>query len=207
MVTSTPEGAVTGVADVLAVLDLAEAAGARLRVDGGWGVDALLGEQTRPHGDLDVVVEKRFLGAFLGALEGAGFARVGEPGAVAWNFLVARGGVVVDLHVVELDAEGRGVLGPAERGVAYPAGSLRGRGVVGGREVDCVAAEWAVRFHDQYTGDADDRADVRALCARFDPNGERCGPRAKSEPVESHCGAAVRHFVVSHCCAAREQYR
>lgn len=167
MVTSTPGGAVTGVADVLAVLDLAEAAGARLWIDGGWGVDALLGARTRPHGDLDVVVEGRFLEAFLVALEGAGFARVGEPGATAWNFLVARGAVVVDLHVVELDAEGRGVLGPAERGVAYPAESLLGRGVIGGREVECVSAEWAVRFHDEYAGDADDRADVRALCARF----------------------------------------
>uniref|UniRef100_UPI003F87D29B nucleotidyltransferase domain-containing protein n=1 Tax=Actinosynnema sp. TaxID=1872144 RepID=UPI003F87D29B len=119
----------TWVADVLAVLDLAEAAGARLWIDGGWGVDALLGERTRRHGDLDVVVE--------------------------------------------------------------------GRGVIGGREVECVSAEWAVRFHDEYTGDADDRADVRALCARFGPDGEGCEPRAKSEPGESQCGVAVRHFVVS----------
>ena len=26
-------------------------------VDGGWGVDALLGEQTRSHGDLDIAVQ------------------------------------------------------------------------------------------------------------------------------------------------------
>jgi lincosamide nucleotidyltransferase A/C/D/E len=33
--------------------------------------------------------------------------------------------------------------------------------------VECVAAEWLVRFHGAYTGDAKDRADVRALCDRF----------------------------------------
>jgi len=30
--------------------------GVGLWVDGGWGVDALLGEQTRPHKDLDIFV-------------------------------------------------------------------------------------------------------------------------------------------------------
>jgi len=25
-------------------------------LDGGWGVDALLGEQTREHGDLDIIL-------------------------------------------------------------------------------------------------------------------------------------------------------
>ena len=32
--------------------------GITLWIDGGWGVDALLAEQTRPHTDLDVTVKK-----------------------------------------------------------------------------------------------------------------------------------------------------
>ena len=39
---------------------------------------------------------------------------------------------------------------------------------LGGREVDCIAPQWVVRFHDRYAGDENDRADVRALCDRFD---------------------------------------
>ncbi|MHA1547625.1 MAG: nucleotidyltransferase domain-containing protein, partial [Alphaproteobacteria bacterium] len=35
--------------------------GIKVWIDGGWGVDALLGEQTRPHGDLDLVVQERDL--------------------------------------------------------------------------------------------------------------------------------------------------
>ena len=42
---------------VLAVLDEIEALGVRAWVDGGWGVDALLAEETREHDDLDLVVE------------------------------------------------------------------------------------------------------------------------------------------------------
>lgn len=165
---TTPDGSVTTLADVLAVLNLADAAGVRLWLDGGWGVDALLGRQTRPHGDLDVALEARHLDPLQLALHGAGFAPVGEDGATAWNFLLARpGGPVVDLHVIVLDSDGNGVLGPVEAGSVYPAAALTGRGRAGGREVDCISAEWAVRFHDAYSGDADDRADVRALCAAF----------------------------------------
>ena len=171
MPTSTPPGARTTLADVLHVLDLAAAAGARLWLDGGWGIDALLGEQTREHGDLDVALESRHLDPFLAALAAEGFTPVGEEGATPWNFLLSRrrGGrlQVLDLHVVVLDVEGNGVVGPPEHGAAFPAASLTGRGQVGGRDVDCISAPWVVRFHDTYGGDAKDRTDVRAVCDRF----------------------------------------
>ena len=169
MPSSTPSGACTTLGDVLAVLRLADRAGARLWIDGGWGVDALLGGQTREHGDLDVAIEARHLSAFLAALSGHGFVAAAEHGATAWNFLMQhRAGPVVDLHVIVLDAQGNGVLGPPEAGHAYPADSLTGRGRIGDRIVDCITAEWAVKFRDAYTGDAGDRADVLALCRRFD---------------------------------------
>ena len=44
--------------DVLEIVAYLDAAGVRVWLDGGWGVDALLGEQTRPHKDLDIVVEQ-----------------------------------------------------------------------------------------------------------------------------------------------------
>jgi lincosamide nucleotidyltransferase A/C/D/E len=33
-----------------------EVLGIKIWIDGGWGVDALLGKQTRTHADLDIVV-------------------------------------------------------------------------------------------------------------------------------------------------------
>ncbi|GIE36699.1 aminoglycoside nucleotidyltransferase [Actinoplanes italicus] len=138
-------------------------------IDGGWGVDALMGGQTRGHGDLDVAIEARHLSPFLAGLSDHGFVRVGEDGATAWNFLMRNAtGAVVDLHVIILDANGDGVLGPPEAGQAYPAESLTGRGKIADRIVDCIAAAWAVKFRDAYPGDADDRADVLALCRRFE---------------------------------------
>ncbi len=42
--------------DVLEILDRLDAAGAAWWIDGGLGVDALLGRETRPHDDLDFAV-------------------------------------------------------------------------------------------------------------------------------------------------------
>ena len=43
--------------EALAILTALADSGCRAWVHGGWGVDALLREQTRPHDDLDLVVE------------------------------------------------------------------------------------------------------------------------------------------------------
>jgi lincosamide nucleotidyltransferase A/C/D/E len=102
-------------------------------------------------------------------LSGHGFVPVGEDGATAWNFLMRNAtGAVVDLHAIVLDANGDGVLEPPEAGHAYPAESLTGRGKIADQIVDCITAAWAVKFRDAYTGHADDRADVLALCRRFE---------------------------------------
>lgn len=42
---------------VLEIISALEAADLCCWVDGGWGIDALVGEQTRPHKDLDLVVD------------------------------------------------------------------------------------------------------------------------------------------------------
>ncbi len=46
------------IADVHGVLDLCDELGITVWMDGGWGVDALLGTQTRPHRDLDIVIRQ-----------------------------------------------------------------------------------------------------------------------------------------------------
>ena len=43
-------------ADVISLYTELEKLGITIWIDGGWGVDALLGEQTRPHHDLDITI-------------------------------------------------------------------------------------------------------------------------------------------------------
>jgi lincosamide nucleotidyltransferase A/C/D/E len=158
----------TTLRDVVRFLDLMDDVGVRVWLDGGWGVDACLGEQTRRHGDLDIVVEERDVATVVGALRGRGFVEVPRDDTRAWNFVLGDdAGHQVDFHVIALDDRGDGIQGPPENGERFPAEALSGVGSIGGRAVACITPEWLVRFHSGYPLKDEDRADVRALCERF----------------------------------------
>ena len=142
--------------------------GIEVWIDGGWGVDALLGEQTRPHADVDIVVQQKDVPKLRELLERQGYVDVPRDDTSAWNFVLGdQRGRLVDVHVVTLDAAGNGLYGPVEKGVMYPAGSLTGRGVIAGHAVKCISAEHMVQFHTGYQPRETDCQDVAALCARF----------------------------------------
>jgi lincosamide nucleotidyltransferase A/C/D/E len=154
--------------DVLGFLDLMNAHGIRIWLDGGWAVDACLGSQTRRHGDLDIVIEQRDVAAVVAALERVAYTPVPRPDTRAWNFVLGDDARhEIDFHVIVLGEDGRGIYGPPENGDSYPAEALAGKGTINGRTVDCVTPEWLVRFHTGYQLDETDWADVSALCERF----------------------------------------
>jgi len=138
-------------------------------VGGGWGVDALLTEQTREHSDLDLWVPAGQLERLFVAFIEAGIDRVFPwPGDRPWNF-VLHDGVRrrIDLHLYEALADGRVHYGSAVDGETFPAEALAGEGLIAGMAVRCEAAEWAVRWHTGYPPRDVDRHDVPLLCGRF----------------------------------------
>jgi lincosamide nucleotidyltransferase A/C/D/E len=156
--------------DVLAVLGQLDRAGLVVWLDGGWGVDALLGRRSRPHRDLDLVIARDACAAAQAALAGVGFRHDGTaaPGLPARLVLVDASDRQVDLHPVIFDAHGNGWqdLGGDAWG-DYPAEGLRGTGLVGDRKVRCVTAEVQVRHHLGYPLGATDRHDLALLGERF----------------------------------------
>jgi lincosamide nucleotidyltransferase A/C/D/E len=158
-------------ADVLELLDLAEHAGVQLWVDGGWGVDAALGAQTRAHADLDILIDRRHEQAFAEALRARGFHSVDRPDSRPWNYVLGDGhGREVDFHVIARRPDGDWDFGPdaGPPEAVVPAHALVGHGTIAGRGVRCLTPDQQVRYHCGYDADDDDWADVRALCARFD---------------------------------------
>jgi lincosamide nucleotidyltransferase A/C/D/E len=154
--------------DVLEVLDRLDGAGIEWWIDGGWGVDALLGEETRPHDDLDLVVRRNDVERLQAAFPE--FARTEHDWWPARFVLRDGSGRQIDFHPIEFDERGDGwqELTDGRRG-RYPAAGLRGRGRIDGRDVRCLTPELQVRHHEYATGSpADvDRHDVRLLCERF----------------------------------------
>lgn len=150
-------------AEVLELLAHWEDASIDVVIDGGWGVDALLGCQTRIHADLDIALDERHLARFRGVMVDRGYQDVSTVDASAANFVMQdSGGRRVDLHVYSFD-DGQEV----SRGVAYPREALSGRGSIRGRDVRCISPQAAVLFRTRYVPAAKDVADVQALCAAF----------------------------------------
>lgn len=148
--------------EVLRVLAALEAAGCRVWLGGGWGVDALVGRQTRPHRDLDLAVDAAAQAPALVAVERLGY-RVETDWRPVRVELVAPAGGWVDLHPVELDASGNGLqAGLDGASFFYPAGCFVS-GTVGGRTVGCVSAEQQVVFHSGYPPRDVDIADLALL--------------------------------------------
>ena len=142
--------------------------GVELWIDGGWGVDALLGEQTRPHEDLDIAIQKKDVPALRHLLQERGYTDIKLEDARHWNFVLGdENGREIDVHVIVLDDQGDGIYGPPEKGEKYPAASLTGTGNIDGQAVRCISPEWMVKFHSGYDLRDKDFRDVSALCKKF----------------------------------------
>jgi lincosamide nucleotidyltransferase A/C/D/E len=153
-------------ADVLEILDRLDAAGIEWWIDGGWGVDALLGRQTRPHDDLDFAVRASDLDRIRRVL--AEFREVNEDQWPAAYVLRDERGREVDFHPLEFDEEENGWQPQLGGGRAlWPREALAARGRIGGRDVRCTSPEFQIASH-LYAGYDDvDWAAVVALCEQF----------------------------------------
>ena len=155
-------------ADVIDLYLELERSGIQIWLDGGWGVDALLGEETRPHKDLDIAIQKKDIATFREFLEARGYQEIKPEIARPHNFVLGDDhGHEVDVHVIVLDDQGNGIYGPVENGEIYPAASLTGCGIVNGQTVKCISPEWMVKFHSGYELTEKDFHDVSALCEKF----------------------------------------
>jgi lincosamide nucleotidyltransferase A/C/D/E len=156
-------------ADVCSFLDLVGSLGIEIWLDGGWAVDAWLGGQTRAHADVDIVIETRALTTLVDALRARGYDEVPRDDMRPWNFVLGdRDGHEVDFHVIDLAPDGTGIYGPPPPEFIFPADSLTAVTRLCNRVVRAIPPHRLVEFHTGYEPDDDDRADVLALCERFE---------------------------------------
>jgi len=137
-------------------------------IDGGWGVDALLGEQTRKHADLDLILDIRHATSATAVLRGLGFHV--RPGGSATNFVLEHDQLgEVDMHCIPFDDAGFGRFPlPGGRAWPFPPHAFTSTGTIGALEVRCLSADAQVQCHGQgYEPSEADLADMERLQARF----------------------------------------
>src|SRR5262245_25062500 len=133
--------------DVLGVLAALETAHIDAWLDGGWGVDALLGSQSRPHDDVDVVVRVSDVPKLIDRLGALGFK--GDKGEPPNTFVLADDkGRKVDVHAVRFDMRGDGIYWMQNgEDWTFPADGFKGTGTIHGRAVRCLTPEVQVLCH------------------------------------------------------------
>ena len=153
---------------VAAIFEALDRAGLPAWVDGGWGVDALLGEQSRPHSDLDLIIDAQRVDELRRVLGALGFSERSSDSARA--FVLANALCeAIDVHAVRFDARGFGCFDVGDgREWPFPPRAFAATGIVHGRSVRCLSPEAQVMCHAQgYVPTEKDVADMERLQRRF----------------------------------------
>lgn len=138
-----------------------------LWIDGGWGIDALLNEQSREHSDLDIVIQEDDLFIALELLKSRNFKLIYKEDSTKWNFVYSDGKDFIDFHIINFDANGNGIYGPKENGVYYPAYAFGSIGYINGLKVNCISPQYQLESHSGYELRDIDYFDINNLCIKF----------------------------------------
>lgn len=150
--------------DALDILRLFHAHDIQVWLTGAWGVDALLGEVSRPHKDIDLIVLLDDVVKLRDTLSARGYELKQLWSENAWALdssgvsvptafvLQDRQGRQVDAHAIQFDAQGIAIpaWNNAERLVFRPE-DLEGHGSIAGSEVPCLSPSMQVVCHSGYT--------------------------------------------------------
>ena len=150
--------------DAVEIILLFRSKGIQIYLDGGWGVDALVGFESRCHNDIDIFIEKQDKECSIKLLKDTGYSETvmeyTTPEHTVWRDGNAR---IIDLHIFSRNSEGDFVF----ESETFPKEVFTGKGRIGHLEVDCITPEWQVRFHSGYKLDDNDIKDVLLLCDKF----------------------------------------
>ena len=147
--------------DVLEILEALRGTG--VWIGGGWGVDALVARQTRPHDDLDLMHREEQEPRVVEALAALGFTET-----LSWRpvrfVLTDATGREIDLHPLRFAEDGsaeQSSLTPGEP-FRYPAGCFV-TGTILGATVPCLSADQQIYFHQGYEPRERDLHDLAQL--------------------------------------------
>lgn len=138
---------------VVAVIDALQAVDVSCWISGGWGVDALAGQVTRIHRDLDLVVEDRYMPQAVEVLGDLGYREWyrADSEVPMFSRVVLHdhelAGRTIDLHPLEISGTQ----------VEFSTGTIEGR------EVPCLSLDLQLKTHASYRKRWRDRADIAVL--------------------------------------------
>ena len=174
--------------DVIEIYQHLSAHGIRVWLTGGWGIDALLGKQTRAHKDLDVLMLLDDIVRMRELLDWEGYGLeqlwsenrwdVDAQGVETATAFVLQDlqGRQFDVHAMRLDEQGNGIPAWEEaEDFVFTRQDLSGQGTIAGLAVQCITPESQVVCHTGYALPEKQARDLERLHEKFGveyPSGE-----------------------------------
>ncbi len=164
-------------ADVLEFFDLFSSNGIPAWLDGGWGVDAMVREQTRPHRDIDVVVPIDASVQLKSLLLDRGFSIDHDETRMPHRLVVldTEHLLMIDVHFVDFQPDGSAVWTVPSYSESdddsytytYTVEGFNGIGAVEGVPIPCLTLEEQVRCRTtrRYSFDDPDRQRANGINA------------------------------------------
>jgi len=164
--------------------------GVQVWLTGGWGIDALLGEETRPHKDLDVIMSLDDVVRMCEIMASQGYRLKDlwpenrwttdvKNNVTATAFVLADSdGHEFDVHAMCLDDRGNGIPAWQEvEGFIFEKKDLSGEGKIAGFPVRCISPEKQMQCHTGYELPDKQSSDLELLNKKFGieyPNEVQC---------------------------------
>ena len=136
-------------AQLLRVLDVIESTGCPYWLEGGWGIDALAGRQTRDHRDVDIDFDATREDEVIAVLERLGYQETLDERPTRFE-LQAPDGSCVDLHPLHIDRTGDARQQAPDGSWWHFRREWFTTGCLGDRMVPCYTAEGQRFFHSGY---------------------------------------------------------
>ena len=139
----------TTITELFQVLDLLESLDMQFWLDGGWGVDVFLGQQTRLHRDIDIDFDANYTDQLLDLLQERGYQ-------IETNWLPTRVELYskelgyIDIHPFVLNADGTSKQADLDGGWYEFQPDYFGTAVFEGRSIPCISAKGQQVFHSGY---------------------------------------------------------
>ena len=151
---------------VLQILQIFKDMQTEVWIEGGWGIDALIGKQTRRHNDVDIAFNTKDETRIIHAFHQLGYSIVED--ARPTRFVLRKmDGTEIDMHPVVFDDSGVGKqLVPGGEPFLYPKDAFA-QGIIDEQKVLCLSVNQQVVFHTGYVPLAKDRHNINVLHEHF----------------------------------------
>lgn len=148
------------------ILDLLDSLNLRYWVDGGWGVDILIGRQTREHRDVDIDFDADFEGVLIDSLEKIGYTITTDwrPSRVELYHPI-RG--YIDIHPLIISESREAKQANPDGGWYHFRAEWFSTSVFEGRKIPCISVNAQRLFHSGYERREVDKIDLKNLDCAF----------------------------------------